>query len=108
MTIDFNKWPWKLNWAQRIYFRLSATYRCAVKAVRREETASAWEASGRSYGKDHPGFAPGSAEDVAYMASEAERRQRSEVMWAAQPSDPSIRDDIKAAIVELQNKADQA
>lgn len=100
MTIDFDKWPWKLNWAQRIYFRLSATYRCGVAAVRREEASAAWGASGRAYGKNCPGFAPGSVADASYLASEAERWQRSEAMWAAEPADPTVREDIRRAIAE--------
>lgn len=104
MTINFNAWPWKLNWVQRLCYRFMASYRCAADAVRREETAAAWEASGRATKNAHPGYAPGSPQDVAYQEIERERSRRL-VMERVENdplTDPSLRDELMRAFKEAQ------
>jgi hypothetical protein len=110
VSINFNKWPWKLTWLERLGFAFSPAYRLAVGLARsREETAAAWEASGRSVGKSHPGYAPGSSEDLAYLASEEERGDRGVASRVADRAviDPTLRDDISAAILQANVSAGQ-
>lgn len=72
------------------------------------ELASAWKASGRVYVKrvdgvermgDHPGYMPGSPQDMAYLASEHARGRR---RARGSPSHiPGLRESLERAIAEL-------